>query len=166
MKYILRKTTLDDYDKTLEIYQGAREFMKTNGNPDQWGDNWPSREIIKEDIIKGISYSVTCKDELIAIFAFKVGIDVTYLKIWDGKWSSEETYGTVHRLASSFKYKGIFPFIQNELEKMFDINFRIDTHENNKPMINQVLKVGYTYAGKISPIEGGERLAFEKIRKF
>lgn len=165
MIYKLRKTTLEDYSKALDIYDGARKFMKANGNPDQWGDDWPSKEIIKEDIENGISYAVTYNDELVAVFAFKVGIDVTYLKIWDGKWSNEDTYGTVHRLASSFKYKGIFPFVQSELENMFNINFRIDTHENNKPMINQVLRVGYKYTGKISPIEGGERLAFEKIRK-
>ncbi len=34
----------------LEIYAKARKFMKENGNPTQWEEGYPSREIVEKDI--------------------------------------------------------------------------------------------------------------------
>ena len=36
--------------RILDIYAHAREFMAKNGNPTQWGDNYPSPELLEEDI--------------------------------------------------------------------------------------------------------------------
>lgn len=163
MEYSIRKTNLNDLSPVLSIYQKARQFMKNNNNPDQWGDDWPSEERIRQDINEGISYVVCSENKIYAVFAFIIGIDNTYLDIREGKWLSNKEYGTIHRLASSFETKGIFPFIQTELEKNHQINFRIDTHKNNQPMRRQILKTGYKYCGIITPIEGGERLAYEKV---
>jgi len=162
MEFKLRKTTISDIDKVMDIYKGAQQFMHDNGNPNQWGFSWPSNEKIIDDINKQISYVVIKNDEIVGVFAFVIGVDPTYINIRNGAWLSNKTYGTIHRLASSFKYHGIFEFVQKELEKL-NVNFRIDTHENNKVMIHQIEKLGYKYCGIITPIEGGERLAFEKI---
>ena len=35
----------------LEIYTKARKFMKENGNPTQWEEGYPSREIVEKDIV-------------------------------------------------------------------------------------------------------------------
>lgn len=163
MNLQIRKAQEKDLPRILEIYKCAREYMKKSGNPDQWGDNWPSEEIVKEDIKIGRSF-VVYDEKIYAVFAFVVGVDKTYINMVEGHWLSNKEYGTVHRLASSFEVKGIFPFIQNYLEQNYPVNFRIDTHANNKTMIKQILKTGYVYTGLISPIEGGIRNAYEKVR--
>lgn len=163
MNLKIRKAQEKDFSSILQIYKGAREYMKRSGNPDQWGNNWPSEEIIKEDIKIGRSFVVCDEKKIYAVFAFVVGVDKTYINMLEGHWLSDKEYGTVHRLASSFEAKGIFPLIQNYLEKNYKVNFRIDTHANNKTMIKQILKTGYVYTGIISPIEGGLRNAYEKV---
>ena len=39
-----------DMAKILEVYARARDFMAKNGNPTQWGDTYPSPELLEEDI--------------------------------------------------------------------------------------------------------------------
>jgi len=162
-KMKIRKASLNDLKDILSILSFARNFMKENGNPTQWGDDWPSEWIIKEDIEKGQSFVVVDdNDKVLATYAFIIGIDKTYIEIREGKWLSDDEYGTIHRLGSSQKEKDIFSFIMSEIKKLH-INIRVDTHENNKPMISQLLKNGFTYCGHISPIEGGDRLAYELL---
>lgn len=37
----IRKSTEQDFKRIMEIYALAREYMKTHGNPNQWGPtNW------------------------------------------------------------------------------------------------------------------------------
>lgn len=44
MNFFVRKATKDDLETILNIYALAREFMKKNGNPTQWGNNRPHTE--------------------------------------------------------------------------------------------------------------------------
>ncbi len=158
----IRHASISDLDMMLSILSHAREFMKANGNPDQWGDTWPSEEIIRQDIEKGNAYVVVEDNKIIATFALIFGVDPTYLEIRDGSWISDKPYMTIHRLASSMEYKGVFTFIIDDLKK-YNTNIRIDTHKDNIPMIRQIEKNGFIYCGVISPIEGGKRVAYEKI---
>jgi len=161
----IRLATINDLPEMLKIFQNARQFMKDNGNGTQWGDRWPSEEILREDIELGRSNLVVNEnDEILATFAFLTGIDKTYLKIWDGNWISNDPYVTIHRLASSGKEGDIFSYIISEIVKQ-KINIRVDTHKNNKFMINALLKNGFQYCGVIQCIEGGDRNAYEKIVK-
>ena len=41
----IRKASVQDLDQIMQIYEKAREFMRTNGNAEQWGDEYPSREL-------------------------------------------------------------------------------------------------------------------------
>jgi hypothetical protein len=54
----IRKTEIKDLDNVMMIYEDARSFMKENGNPNQWGDSYPERELIKRDISEGKVMSV------------------------------------------------------------------------------------------------------------
>ena len=45
----IRKASVQDLDQIMQIYEKAREFMRTNGNAEQWGDEYPSRELIEQD---------------------------------------------------------------------------------------------------------------------
>jgi hypothetical protein len=55
-------------------------------------------------------HSFVCENqegELIGTFCFIIGDDPTYEKIYEGEWLNNDLYGTVHRIASSGKEKGI-----------------------------------------------------------
>ena len=53
----IRKSTEQDFKRIMEIYAFAREYMKTHGNPNQWGPtNWPPEELIHNDIKEENSY--------------------------------------------------------------------------------------------------------------
>ena len=52
----IRKAVKNDLPYIFEIYARARNFMAENGNPNQWGDIKPRKELVESDIEKGISY--------------------------------------------------------------------------------------------------------------
>ena len=39
-----------DLEQILDIYARARKVMAASGNPTQWGDGYPPREMLEEDI--------------------------------------------------------------------------------------------------------------------
>ncbi|MDE7268299.1 MAG: GNAT family acetyltransferase, partial [Lachnospiraceae bacterium] len=55
----IHKATFENMDKILIIYARAREQMRLSGNPGQWGDHYPSLEIVQKDIENGNSYVIT-----------------------------------------------------------------------------------------------------------
>ena len=157
----IRKLTLDYFDRIEEIYSNARVFMRENGNPSQWKDLFPTEEMTLNDIRNGNLYGLFNGDGLECVFAYIYGHDATYDYIYDGNWLDDEPYGVVHRIASSFNTRGAgrkclqWAIRQNG-------NLRIDTHENNRPMLNLLKKMGFAYCGKIHTHDGTERLAFQK----
>ena len=54
----IRKATIDDLDVIMSIYRAAQDFMIESGNPNQWGHFYPSEDLVREDISKGISYVI------------------------------------------------------------------------------------------------------------
>ena len=50
----IRPSAIEDLDRIMEIYAGARAFMAAHGNPNQWGPtNWPPEQLIRQDIRNG-----------------------------------------------------------------------------------------------------------------
>ena len=47
---MIRLAKLEDLPKILDIYEYAREFMRAQGNPTQWGNTHPEDFILQEDI--------------------------------------------------------------------------------------------------------------------
>ena len=47
---VIRKTSMEDLEQVLLLYQEARQFMQDHGNPHQWGQFYPPREIVEQDI--------------------------------------------------------------------------------------------------------------------
>lgn len=43
---MLRKANISDIDEIMNIYTIAKETMRNNGNPTQWSDKYPSRELL------------------------------------------------------------------------------------------------------------------------
>ena len=97
-----------DMARILDIYARAREFMAKNGNSTQWGDNYPSPELLEEDIDTNRLFVYMVNGQMQAVFAFVLGEDPTYKVIEDGQWLNDTLpYGTLHRLASAGESKGV-----------------------------------------------------------
>ena len=82
----------------LEIYAKARKFMKENGNPTQWEEGYPSREIVEKDIAADHCYVCMENEKVVGVFVFIIGEDPTYRVIYQGAWRSETEYGTIPHL--------------------------------------------------------------------
>ena len=156
---MIRLANKDDLKSIEQIYENARQFMRSNGNFSQWGNSYPSVGIIQADIKQKCLYVV--EDEAIqAVFTLIMGEDPTYLEI-DGAWLNDRSYATLHRIASRGTQKGIFKLI---IEFSWSIcpNLRIDTHKDNKPMRHLIEKNGFVYCGIIIVGDGTPRLAYQK----
>lgn len=158
----IRLAKEDDLENILDIYAHARNFMRSTGNPNQWGDIHPLQELIEEDIRLERSYICEEKGEPVGVFAFVVGEDPTYNVIQDGRWLSGVPYGTIHRLASNGKAKGVakvcFEFCRERLPHL-----RIDTHADNKIMQKVIADFGFQYCGIIYVRDRSPRLAYEYL---
>ena len=49
----IRKAKESDLNTILRIYEIAREYMRQNGNPNQWGTHKPPKALLEDDIRKG-----------------------------------------------------------------------------------------------------------------
>ena len=105
---MFRGAVRGDLPQILQIYAHAREAMAASGNPTQWGDNFPPQELLEEDIDSNRLFVYVVNGQLLGVFAFILGADPTYQVIEDGAWLNDTLpYGTIHRLASSGKSKGV-----------------------------------------------------------
>ncbi len=144
--------------------------MRENGNPTQWGNYWPSEEIVLEDCAPdGHGYVIVNENgDICGVFAFFVGIDETYLKIEQGSWLNDEPYGAIHRIASDGVTHGVLRMAA-EWCGQFVPNLRADTHRDNMPMQKALLSNGFCRCGVIHIFPHGtetgvsaERIAFQK----
>lgn len=162
----IRKSTEQDFDRIMKIYEHARAFMAEHGNPNQWGPtSWPPEELIHQDIENGDSYvCMNDSGDVVGVFYYVYGerIEPTYNEIVDGSWVGEDTYGVVHRIASDGSENGI-----GSTCIMWAFNqcghLRMDTHSDNKVMQNLLTKLGFRHCGTIFVYEDRyPRLAYEK----
>jgi len=156
----IRPATQADLEKIEGIYAYARHFMAENGNPTQWINGYPRREMLEEDIRNGELYVAERGNEIYGVFLFVIGEDPTYGYIENGAWISDLPYGTIHRIASC--RSGLFVEAL-EFCRSLCSHIRIDTHENNKPMQHLVQKHGFTRCGIIYTDDGSPRIAYELL---
>lgn len=156
----IRKTKLVDLDELKLVFDYARNTMRENGNPTQWGSDRPGINLIINDINNGESYVVENDGEIVATFACIEGIEPTYIDI-DGKWLNDDEYLTIHRIASNGKVKGIFDFVIDYVSKK-NKDIRIDTHADNTIMRHLIEKNGFIECGIIVVDDGTKRIAYQK----
>lgn len=159
----IRRSTKDDLNEILKIFEEARKFMKENGNPNQWKDSHPNVSLIESDIENKISFVCLDEGKIVGTFMYIEGAEPTYDKIYDGKWLNDEPYGVVHRIASAAGKRGVATFCLNWCFEKCG-NLRIDTHRDNKPMQNLLKKIGFVTCGIIHLANGDERIAFQKTK--
>ena len=159
----IRPTTYADIEALQAIFALARAQMIADGNPTQWGDDYPSREQLESDIQRGVSYIVEHNGHPCATFVFIIGEDPTYAYIEDGNWLDDTLpYGTLHRIASNGQERGIFPFVLHWCSAQCS-NIRIDTHEDNARMIHLIEQANFTHCGIIYTRDNSPRIAYQNL---
>lgn len=159
----------ENLERILQIFQIGRQTMRNSGNKNQWINGYPSLQLLSDDIDKNQLF-IICDDDvneeaiedekIHGVFAFIVGEDNTYNYIEDGKWTNDNPYGTIHRIASDTTRKGILQSaVDFGLSKITTL--RIDTHADNKIMQNAITKCGFKKCGIIYVEDGSPRVAFQ-----
>ena len=147
---IIRLAKEEDIREICQIYDLARAYMRKEGN---FAD-------ARQDLIKRELY-VLEEEEILAVFAFFIGEETNYKEI-EGAWRREDSYGVIHRIASSGKKSGItracFSFCLGKIPYL-----RIDTHEKNRSMQEALKRFGFQYCGIVHVEDGSPRLAFDYI---
>lgn len=160
MLYI-RTAKVSDLDKILKIYEAARSFMASVGNPSQWSDSYPPKELLVEDIASEKLYCVESEGVVEGVFYFSVENDPTYAEI-DGKWLDDEPYAVIHRVASSGRVKGVLSSAVRFATDIFP-NIKIDTHNDNLVMQAALSKLGFEKCGTIRLENGDPRIAYQLV---
>lgn len=158
-RFTVRMAEIGDLPVIMGIYDRARTFMAENGNPTQWGKNYPARDLLEEDIARDGLFVITEGAQVRGVFMFVVGPDPTYAVIENGAWHSDKIYGTIHRIAGDGT-GGIFGACLDFCRKKRGY-LRIDTHEDNKIMQHVVTKAGFQRCGIIYTHNGTPRIAFD-----
>ena len=161
----IRKTEEKDLPRVMEIYAQARRRMHEGGNIHQWV-NRPYLSTVENDIRNGCGYVLADEDDVPrAVFAFILGEDPTYTVIEDGAWLNDAPYGTIHRIARSENVKNVLEKVLSFCEEQVG-NIRIDTHEDNAPMLHLLDKLGFERCGIIyvedDMSDHSPRVAFQK----
>ena len=138
----IRPATPADLDRLMEIFEAARRFMADTGNPNQWINGYPQRELIADEINGGHCY--VCenrKGNTIGTFCFVPSPDPNYARIEGGAWLNDAPYHVIHR---------------------FDSNLRADTHADNKVMQHLLEQNGFIRCGIIYVANGTPRIAYQR----
>ena len=160
---MFRGAVRGDLEQILQIYARARQAMAAQGNPTQWGSSYPSRQMLEEDIDSNRLFVYMINGQMEGVFAFILGQDPTYAVIQEGQWLDDSLpYGTVHRLASAGRCKGVAKAV---LEWCLEHcqSLRADTHADNKIMQHLLEANGFVRCGIIHVEDGTPRIAYQKL---
>lgn len=117
--------------------------------------------MIRTDIQSRNSFVCESDGKVVAVFYYKMGLDVTYQHIYEGEWLNSSPYGVVHRITSDGTRKGAASFCLDWAFKQCG-NLKIDTHKDNFIMQHLLEKNGFVYCGIIYTGNGSPRLAYQK----
>jgi len=159
----IRLSREGDLERIWEIYETSRVFMRENGNPNQWDKEYPSYELVQSDIGKDGYVIEDDNGRIVGVFVLEENAREEAYENIDGAWLNDEPYGVIHRGATGGSRLGAGQLM---LDWCFEKcgNIRVDTHEDNVPMLSLFKKNGYHYCGKIWYEKVLERVAFQKTK--
>ncbi len=164
-----RKAVETDINNIMNIIKQAQAYFKQQGI-NQWQDDYPNIETIRNDIKHKNSYVLLKDNNIIATVVVSFDKEKTYDYIYDGEWISNDEYVVIHRMAVDNSYKGLglsSQIIKNVEQLCLSKgvhSIKIDTHEENIPMQNLLKKNKFQYCGIIYLEDKSKRIAFEKIK--
>lgn len=161
------KATEEDVNSIMNIIRQAQDYFKEQGI-NQWQDNYPNSEIVKNDIKNKNGYVLLKNNIIVGTVVVSFDGEKNYEHVYGGKWVSNGAYAVIHRIAidSNNKGLGLSSIIIKNIEKIClnkEVHsIKIDTHKENISMQNMLLKNGFKYCGLIYLENKNERVAFEK----
>ena len=161
----IRKATYDDIPVLMQLFEHAKEIMRASGNMHQWGNGYPSVEIVRGDIDAGACHVLCSSDgSIAATMAFIPGPDPAYSVIEGGEWLNNEPYYVIHRIAVAAAGKGCARLM---LDWAFERTgtVRIDTHRDNVIMHHILRSYGFSFCGVIHLANGDPRDAYQLTRR-
>lgn len=165
---ILDKARPEEAERCSVIINDGRAFQKAQGF-EQWTDDYPNLDTIKEDIKNGKGYVLRDKDCIAAYMCIDLDGEPAYNDI-RGIWRLDEPYAVVHRMAfcADKQGKGLsteaFRLIDEACLSMGVRYIRIDTAPDNKRMQHVMEKNGFVRCGVIV-FQGSDKWAYDKIIK-
>ena len=155
----------NEVDAIMQVIEEAKKCLADAGST-QWQNGYPNTETIIDDIISGQAYVALEEGELLAYAAVTKSPEKAYEAIYDGNWEGKEAeYLVFHRIAvaSDVQGQGVAQtFLEGLIEGFDYLDFRSDTHDQNKVMQHIFEKLGFKQIGKV-PVDG-ERLAYQKVK--
>lgn len=162
MKYQIRKAQESDLISVREIYTQAQRFMAQHNNPNQWGITYPSETLLHQDILQERLYVIWNETGIHGVFYFCMGPDPTYSVIQAGQWSSDKTYGVIHRIAGDGSGRILRTALEFARRKCTYL--RMDTHADNYVMQKALVKQGFCRCGIIYIEDGSPRIAYDSMQ--
>lgn len=166
-----RPARLEDAAQIWMLFQQAQAYFREQGI-DQWQDNYPTLQVVQQDLENRESYVLENQDrEIVGTAVLSEREEETYRQIYGGSWLTGEgqPYLVIHRVAvrSDLKGQGLASIILAEAVRRCQEkgigSIRIDTHEDNLSMQRLLEKSGFICCGTIYLASGAKRLAFEKL---
>ena len=163
---IFRKAEETDIERIWQIIGQAKAQMQRLGSQ-QWDENYPAIEHIRQDIQDGNGYVICREDRVVAYGVISFDGEPVYKDI-EGKWSNDLPYVIVHRLAiaDEMKRQGMakqFMLQAEEVSRKKGVyNFRVDTKYDNAYMLRLIDTLGFKYCGEVYYRNNSARKAFEK----
>ena len=155
----------NEVDAIMQLIEEAKKCLAEAGST-QWQNGYPNEEVIIDDIISGQAYVALDEGDLLAYAAVTKSPEEAYEAIYDGAWEGSETeYLVFHRIAvaKDVQDQGVAQtFLEGLIEGFDYVDFRSDTHAQNKAMQHIFEKLGFKQVGKV-PVDGG-RLAYQKLK--
>ena len=136
-----------------EIIKILKEVIKTNNKYTKWNEDYPTKEIIMEDINSKCLYVMIKESHIVGVVTLNEKCDINYDKV---QWSHKKKALVIHRLFISTKESGKGygkELIKNIIKIAEEKNYRqirLDTHEDNIVAQGLYEKCGFKAMGKIS----------------
>lgn len=159
----IRNAQNEDIAAIMAFVGQSRGVMRRNGNDAQWGNGYPDKCDIQQDIANGIGYIIEQAGTAKGYFALLTTPEPTYNYIEGGQWLDDTTpYGTLHRLCSDGTLHGMAKAAFDYCEQRCT-TLRADTHLLNHIMLHILQQRDYSRCGVVYMEDGSPREAYQKM---
>lgn len=168
MNRVYKKASENELDKIFELYKTCRKDLENRGIL-QWDDNYPTQELLKENIKKGNLYKIVEDNKLLGTFVLNSKVDEYWAKI---EWENDNFLG-LHLLAIKPKYQGkgcgkkVLIFCEQKAKEEGYESLHLDVFSKNPAALNLYKNNGYKKVGKLyfdfKPAGNRIYYCFEKI---
>lgn len=157
---MIRQATLQDLDDLDDLAVRTITHMHQHGRT-QWTLNYPRKVHFKHDIDHGDLFVYVVDARIAGVYALCEDNEPSYQTI---DWTVNQAL-VMHRIMVDPVMQGkrlvdhIFLHAYHQAAKRGYDGIKIDTHQNNQPMLNLLKRHGFNYRGYLKAID---RLAFER----